>query len=865
MAFNPFRAFRKHQKVMFAALTILCMMTFVLCGSIGGDLGERIVSLFRGRAGQVATLYGKAIDYRDLNHVRYQRQLANAFMATAIERARGNVFGDVLGKLKGQDAEQLKQILGMSRGDPSFMLDFFRDQLQRDNKTSEANAVDLLKRVMADSANDLSRRGKFFGGTDKTSEMLDFLIWQHEADRLGIQLTSAGVVAEIDRVTYGHFTAEDSAFVEQMLRRDKRFEAATTDDIHSALAAEFRARLAQIALVGAGPLDEARAVAMLTPAEYMDYFRKNRTEVTVAVTPVPAERFLAEVKEQPSQGELTALFNKYKDREYDPTVETPGFKLPLRAKAEWATADPNSTFYRQEAEKVDTIARGFAQFGAAAAANVPGHPVTALALLAAVRQPVDLRVLAEYEKYRDNTRSKIRSHEQWVDNRGPGLRYAPAAASVIAQLAPMPLGAPLLKAPGAVVARDRVVARLGADEVRRGAARILAGTMPAPFITVPVLGSKEDYHPLDSMKAGLEQKVKERLAREVLSANLIALKQDLEQKKKYNAKPEVLQRILAEGIKKYHLQTGASTRLGSQFDIGRDEGLEPLKAAFDKEVGAAAARMKQMAAFDRQQALFANPYNLKPKDFAKLFFAGRAEPDPTGMSREPPRAEVDTPRLWPQEYFFTVDPSQDHRQFLFWKTAEEKPRVPESLDQVKDQVEHAWKLEKARVLAHQKAEQIADELWKAGGDVDPILVNEAGKLSEAKITLDGVAPLVRNPTAAAGRSQYRPYQVPEDTFTYPRDNIVEELLAMREPNSQVKVFSNKPQTVYYVAAVSNPVKDDLNTSMWTAFRMDSPVLQVYEQKRAEEYREEVLKQLRAEAKLVIHEDESKRESRLEDQ
>ena len=51
MAFNPFHGFRKHQKVVFAMLTILCMLTFVLCSGMGGDLGERIMYLFGGRGG----------------------------------------------------------------------------------------------------------------------------------------------------------------------------------------------------------------------------------------------------------------------------------------------------------------------------------------------------------------------------------------------------------------------------------------------------------------------------------------------------------------------------------------------------------------------------------------------------------------------------------------------------------------------------------------------------------------------------------------------------------------------------------------------------------------------------------------------
>ena len=47
MAFNPFRGFRKHQKVIFGGLTILCMVTFVMCGSMGrGDFFETVAQMF---------------------------------------------------------------------------------------------------------------------------------------------------------------------------------------------------------------------------------------------------------------------------------------------------------------------------------------------------------------------------------------------------------------------------------------------------------------------------------------------------------------------------------------------------------------------------------------------------------------------------------------------------------------------------------------------------------------------------------------------------------------------------------------------------------------------------------------------------
>src|SRR2546421_266180 len=83
MAFNPFRAFRKHQKVFFAGLTILCMVTFVMCGSMGkGDFFDTIAQMFTGRhrSEVVATLYGKDISGKEIRELRSQRQLASQYM-----------------------------------------------------------------------------------------------------------------------------------------------------------------------------------------------------------------------------------------------------------------------------------------------------------------------------------------------------------------------------------------------------------------------------------------------------------------------------------------------------------------------------------------------------------------------------------------------------------------------------------------------------------------------------------------------------------------------------------------------------------------------------------------------------------------
>ena len=83
MAFNPFRGFRKQQKVLFAILTIICMITFVLSSGMGrGDALDTIVNWFGGgKQGEVVTtLYGDKVHTNELGEQACQRRLANTFM-----------------------------------------------------------------------------------------------------------------------------------------------------------------------------------------------------------------------------------------------------------------------------------------------------------------------------------------------------------------------------------------------------------------------------------------------------------------------------------------------------------------------------------------------------------------------------------------------------------------------------------------------------------------------------------------------------------------------------------------------------------------------------------------------------------------
>src|SRR5947209_3006105 len=86
MAFSPFTWFRKHQKVFFAGLTIVCMITFV--ASFGaGDVIQTGLSWVgaRGRAGPyVTTLNGNKVYERDLVKLARQRKLAHEFIRSVV-------------------------------------------------------------------------------------------------------------------------------------------------------------------------------------------------------------------------------------------------------------------------------------------------------------------------------------------------------------------------------------------------------------------------------------------------------------------------------------------------------------------------------------------------------------------------------------------------------------------------------------------------------------------------------------------------------------------------------------------------------------------------------------------------------------
>ena len=101
MAFNPFTAFRKHKKVIFAMLTILCMVTFVLCSGFG-DASQWLFGLLgvSSRQGDVVTeLYGKEVYEGEINERARLRQIASQVTQIGVARSNAKLGEELIAYL----------------------------------------------------------------------------------------------------------------------------------------------------------------------------------------------------------------------------------------------------------------------------------------------------------------------------------------------------------------------------------------------------------------------------------------------------------------------------------------------------------------------------------------------------------------------------------------------------------------------------------------------------------------------------------------------------------------------------------------------------------------------------------------------
>jgi hypothetical protein len=349
MAFHPMRTFQKNRKFWMAAVLLVCMFTFVLCtGLQGGDFAGWIMSLFRPRGNEAVALADPYPDLNalknlesvsvrsfymsDLDDVKKRREIANDYM----NRAAKLVLDNLRNTIKAQERS-------------------------RDNEKQQQQLLRELTGIRADLTDKLSRPRYFRGGVG-LNDLVDFLLWRSQANRLGIRLTD-DVVRDMvalelySAAGYARFTGwgpEASLRVQRLMGKNYR-------EIVDALTDEFRVRIARLALqesawptfaqsrfnpaLGKATEPELGTRSAMTPWELFSFYRKNRSPAKVAVLPVPLEDLFSKLpKEDPAEYEkkLKQLYDQFKEKKYDPSKPEPGFQPPERVVVEYVSADPKS-------------------------------------------------------------------------------------------------------------------------------------------------------------------------------------------------------------------------------------------------------------------------------------------------------------------------------------------------------------------------------------------------------------------------------------------------------------------------------------------------------------------------------------------
>ncbi len=366
MAFNPFHAFRKYSKSMFAVLAIVCMLTFVLSSGLGGknDFFTNIGDNFgagSSKVPDVARLDGKKIDARMLQDTKNRRLLANTYMTVFAIQAKMRVIDHAEARMKGASpiiSQSVGPILQDARGAAQlgpgyykraaqerrsqmpdqelplhiYRLDNYIDSLNRDKKTDDADAWIKVRALLDQDQRRLSQpfQGGHFSGSIETEGLLDFMVWKHVADKQEIKLSPETVIKLIEAESQGEDIKDLMSEVETFMRSKPEFKEMRIATVLDALNDEFRVRIAQETLLGEGPR-RYNVPEFATPYEFRKYYDDQRRIVKVDLLPVKVDDFLAQVKETPTDAELKELFEKHKKEEWTPQADHAGFKEPKSA------------------------------------------------------------------------------------------------------------------------------------------------------------------------------------------------------------------------------------------------------------------------------------------------------------------------------------------------------------------------------------------------------------------------------------------------------------------------------------------------------------------------------------------------------
>jgi hypothetical protein len=348
---------------------------------------------------------------------------------------------------------------------------------------------------------------------------------------------------------------------------------------------------------------------------------------------------------------------------------------------------------------------------------------------------------------------------------------------------------------------------------------LLAGPQPFSLLTF------KPYAPppasLSVMESILVQRAERQLAPEMMR---LTLDHFMEELRKLKANKEKAAQFVRDTVKTYGLdkRLHEMSRAEDRYHLDQDPAMADFKKAYTK----------------------AAENEPRPPEFAGLFFRTRGTYDPEGWSAS----------TWnrPGAMGWTFDPEP----FVFWRTEDVAERQPNSLAEVRSQVEEAWRFVKARELAREAAQEIKKKVQERQERETPA---EAVRfLGEQKVggkvfEIPDLARLtVPKGAVDTTTQQYRPFVVPADKIAFPRKNFIDRLMDGLKKPGDALVVSDQPDRHFYVTVLLERVvptrRDFLELyQLGTATRGGSFWSDYVMEDMRRDYRQRFLWQLRSDA------------------
>ena len=172
---------------------------------------------------------------------------------------------------------------------------------------------------------DMPRFGNFFGGTS-TRELVDAVIFEHEATQLGIPATSEMAMGWLRGFTG---KAANTRYFEEKFRKSSLAEQITDEQLLLEIANQIRIQAVALLV----------QTAEATPLDVYDAYKDQTERVSAYAAGVKVEDFVAKVTPGPTDADVESLYASAKDRLPNPNSPEPGFKVPQKVRFEVVSAD----------------------------------------------------------------------------------------------------------------------------------------------------------------------------------------------------------------------------------------------------------------------------------------------------------------------------------------------------------------------------------------------------------------------------------------------------------------------------------------------------------------------------------------------